>query len=330
MKMEKMKDKNRGITSFWLALFLPAMLIALIGCNEIFEKNIREDMVEILSPVDSTHSSSRLIYFLWNELEGADQYHLRIVSPDFTTTTEILVDTILTTTNYNYTFPNLGVYQWSLQAVNHGYETDTIEVRTLYIDSIDYSVESVVLLSPDDNAVSDTMVVYFEWDAFPGADHYLFEIGNPDFSTGTLVSQTLTKTNYNHTFTANETYEWRVSAFNSTGGQSQLNNTRILEVDTAISVVVGTPGLIEPLSGTVEQTEAAFRWGNQGSYDFDSIYIYEDSAQTTLLNGYPHESLNQRDTLVELDSAIYYWKVRSFSNSGSSSQFSDTWVIEFQ
>ena len=97
-------------------------LIQIAGCKDIFEKDITRDKVTIISPKDDIKPYGDSIKFVWEILDGADEYHITIVSPNFDTIQQYIHD-VKTIENRFTLFLNEGKYEWSVQAFNFGYES---------------------------------------------------------------------------------------------------------------------------------------------------------------------------------------------------------------
>lgn len=98
-----------------------AMLV--FGCDDIFVKNISSGIVILSAPADSvTVNASTTSKFLWESLEGAESYELRIAFPTVAQSQNILLDTTVSTTSLPYKLPK-GTYQWCVRASNSGYTT---------------------------------------------------------------------------------------------------------------------------------------------------------------------------------------------------------------
>src|SRR5258705_9410550 len=120
-----MKIKNLP----WLAI----IFFGFISCEDFIEKDISGKHVSILAPADGYISNSLTITFWWNELEGAEQYKLQIVKPNFAAIQDIIADTTLTDTRFTTTFAP-GTYQWRIKAMNNGGDSD-YSTRTFTVDS---------------------------------------------------------------------------------------------------------------------------------------------------------------------------------------------------
>ena len=101
-----------------------------VSCDDIFEKNIEKNTVEIISPHDSVILPKGDILFAWKSMEGALRYQLVIVEPTFDAVVQIVVDATVTVSDSSYVsiyqYPvNLdkGNYQWYLEAQNLNYSS---------------------------------------------------------------------------------------------------------------------------------------------------------------------------------------------------------------
>lgn len=105
--------------------FLPLLAIAtflLSACDDFLEKDISDKKVQVICPQDGAELHSNLLYFAWNEQEGAEKYHVRIVSPAFKNIQKYVCDTLLTSYKMELKLPK-GEYEWSVQAENFGYKS---------------------------------------------------------------------------------------------------------------------------------------------------------------------------------------------------------------
>lgn len=91
------------------------------GCEDIFVKDISDDLVYVISPVDSALCTGEKILFVWEKMKGAEHYQIVVVSPSFdkiSTTSDIVADTI----RAELSLPE-GKYQWSIYAYNSEYKS---------------------------------------------------------------------------------------------------------------------------------------------------------------------------------------------------------------
>ena len=105
-------------------LFFCALLAFLcMACEEILVvEDISEDTVAILAPTTDSVLAEGIISFSWSELEEAEQYRLQLATPTFENASQILLDSIITTTSFSKTL-EFGNYEWRIRAENSEYQT---------------------------------------------------------------------------------------------------------------------------------------------------------------------------------------------------------------
>ncbi|WP_442267060.1 hypothetical protein ACSIGC_05005 [Tenacibaculum sp. ZS6-P6] len=94
----------------------------LFSCEAIFVENISNKTVEVLAPKTGVTIDTGSITFSWNELEGADEYHLKIAKPNFLNANQIVLDTIITQRSFAENLIQ-GSYEWSVIGRNSEYES---------------------------------------------------------------------------------------------------------------------------------------------------------------------------------------------------------------
>ncbi len=80
----------------------------------------------------------------------------------------------------------------------------------------DISDKTVTILAPTNNAILDTLITTFTWEAIEDADNYYVQVATPNFEQATqiVIDTLLANTSYSKLLPANS-YEWRVRAENS-------------------------------------------------------------------------------------------------------------------
>ena len=102
-----------------------ALICALVifnSCEDIVVKDISNESLDLIGPPTELVASSQTFTFWWNELDGASNYQLLIVSPDKVEQVSVSLDTLLTTNKYSFLLPK-GKYEWCVRAINSGYKT---------------------------------------------------------------------------------------------------------------------------------------------------------------------------------------------------------------
>jgi len=71
-----------------------------MGCSEVFEPNLSEEKILIFSPSEGEIISNSEVQFNWSEVQDAINYHLQVAKPDFIGPHIIILDTLLTKTQF--------------------------------------------------------------------------------------------------------------------------------------------------------------------------------------------------------------------------------------
>lgn len=296
-----------------------AVILFSPSCKDIFERNLEKSSVTIQSPPDSYQSTTFTVNFWWDEVKGADEYRLQIVSPDFTNITQLVLDTPVTSNQFAYTL-NPGSYCWRVRAENNSSHTD-YATRCLSIDSApDLSAQQLVLASPANNFITTQSGISFKWYPLLNADDYRFELHAPDFN-GSLVIPVVILTD---TFSAvsglaEGTYQWGVRGQNTFSNTSFSIRTFIID-----ATAPATPVLLSPVNNdTLDGSSMDFTWSqpaDSGSAISDSLWIYSDTITWIPLKEYfTSATIQNVDTL---SAGVYFWDMMAIDAAGNKSSYS--------
>ena len=304
----KIQLKNKFILfAITLGLFM------LNGCEEFIEINLSGKQITILSPADNTETSTFSQTFWWEEVEGAGNYQLQIVKPNFSAIQQLIVDTTVSTTQFTYTLQP-GTYQWRIRAKNGSSQTSYFTYNLTIDSSLDLSGQPVVLISPTDNYFTNSFANSFNWQTLPSADSYILQI-----LSGTTVINTQTSTALvsNYIFAAEGVYQWRVFAQNTTSNSSYY--TRTITIDTAKPDL---PVPSYPLNDTITDDPIPFAWNSVETGITYQILVSTDSTFGSITK----DTITSDNFYNFYSSSIgiyYYWKVRSIDNASNYSQYCD-------
>ncbi len=184
-----------------------------------FELAPHEDIsaasINLVAPAAGYTTRDTEINFWWDELEGAQEYELQIVTPSFAAPQALKLDTTITGNTFQWT-ATPGVYEWRVRGINDQYATG-YSAREFNINGEpDLSSKQVNILSPA-NGVSTTLTTLtFWWDEVEGAESYVLQVVKPTFEAAThlIEDSELTENKKQLTLSAGE-YQWRVKAVNS-------------------------------------------------------------------------------------------------------------------
>jgi hypothetical protein len=297
-------------------LLMAISFLTLISCEEILmEKNISDKEVSLIAPVNNAQFYSTSVAFSWESITDATSYRLQIAKPNFTSPTQIVLDTLVTSTSYTKQL-TVGEYEWRVKGVNSAYETPYKNRFLTVVSNDDFQNNTVVLLTPSTNLITKVTTQSLSWQTIIGATSYQIQIY--DNSNTIVTDQTLTVTSLNYTFPEGS-YQWRVRASNGT--DQTLYTSRSILVDTTAP---NTPTLTSPLNASSQTAgQISFVWNRvpiSGSTEKDSIYIYTNSALTNLQS----KSEATSPFTATLATGTFYWYVKSVDQAGNTGTQSST------
>lgn len=306
-----------------IALQLAIPLALLIGsCTKDFVvKNISNDAVTILAPANNLNTPNNAITFWWEELDGAEKYNLQIVKPSFAAVQQLIVDTNVTGTKFNYTLQP-GTYQWRIKGVNNGGSSKYV-VYNLTIDTTsNLSSQLVIPIGPIDNFLTGNKTIAFSWNTLASAINYQIQILN---SSNTIIKDTTTiNNNYTCTINTGGTYTWKLRA-NNNFSISQFNTALTFTIDVTAP---GISVLNSPLNGAFVKDTTELKW-TRSSADtrYDSLYVSIDSSFTSIISsGKIYNTKIKISTLsptLPISTAYYWWKVKAIDSVGNKAGFSN-------
>ncbi|MBN2833702.1 MAG: hypothetical protein JXR48_01920 [Candidatus Delongbacteria bacterium] len=321
-----MKNKNH----YLIMLFI--ILTYLSSCTEIFETNITDSEVTLLSPIDSLSTYDNLHLFLWEEVEGANEYNLRIVRPSFANIENIILDTIITQTQFNFSL-NPGIYQWGVKASNVNYET-SYTIWNINIDTVnDLSLLTTSLNAPINNYMTNNTEISFSWNSIYGADTYYYEVIKTDWETGELQNAGFTENTYANVSLTEGVYFWGVKALDNYSQTETFYSVRSFTIDTTIPEI---PILIEPANNdtisenTLELPYISFKWirnSENSTPTSDSIRIFSDeNLENEVFSALVSDTTY---SYAFTQYGKYYWYVRSIDAAGNISTFNTNQIRTF-
>jgi len=105
-------------------LFILVLILVSTSCKHVIDEvRIYESSVELLAPSDAVVLSDTDVTFTWNSVDGASEYVIQIATPDFSSPSQIVTDSTVTTTSFSTTLLAATTYEWRVKAKNPNYET---------------------------------------------------------------------------------------------------------------------------------------------------------------------------------------------------------------
>lgn len=104
------------------------LLGIMTSCDDVFERDIENHKVEVVTPQNNATVLGGKVPFLWKRLRGARGYHLTIVSPSFRNASKLIADTVLWSDSVSEKLKYIhlmeqGRYQWSIRGINDAYSS---------------------------------------------------------------------------------------------------------------------------------------------------------------------------------------------------------------
>lgn len=205
------------------------------SCDEIFEDDITNESITIISPANQATLLNPTQTFWWDEIEEALFYDMQIATPNFTDSPNLILDTTLVDNQVVFSIGSLEKgqsYEWRVRGRNGSSETTFFTQSFFISNEIDLSTSQVLLTAP---ATNDTLNVNstsnaFSWQAITGAEGYQIELSTQfvvpfDPNPITLIVPNTTLTDFS-LLTNNTRYFWRVRATNALPSESLYSEIR--------------------------------------------------------------------------------------------------------
>jgi hypothetical protein len=297
----------------YLYILVLGFIILNNSCSDFIEPNLEKKNITLMSPPNNYRTTNMTNTFWWEEVKGATKYRLQIVDSNFNYIGRLVLDSPVTTNEFNYTL-TAGTFQWRVRAENSSSNTSYSQPRTLHIDSTpDLSNQTLVLVSPSNNIYTNTLGNTFKWTSMSSATDYRFQLIN--MSNNNTVADLIVQTDsFNYTLTQGQ-FKWQVRAQNASSNSPY--SSRIINVDTAPP---GAPTLNSPVDGSFQTNPVTLSWTRDANAIADSLYIYTDSLfTTTVISNY---ITNANYNFTGVTAQRYFWRVKSVDNAGNWSGFS--------
>ena len=224
------------------ALFI--LLVMLNACDDFLEKDISLVSVQLTSPIKGVNTADSVTTFLWQEVDGATNYHFQLVSPKFEAIQKLLIDTIVDYPHLNYKLAP-GHYQWKVNAQNVNYASVYAIDSFVVVPPFQIKNMLVELTSPEDLDVTNNNLVDFTWNKLENVQNYEFVIKKNSWKDSIHYSEqtikTLLKINLNDGI-----YFWGVAGVQIVNGIESKSNysTRVIYVN---SKAPAYPKITQPL-----------------------------------------------------------------------------------
>ncbi|MEO1032272.1 MAG: hypothetical protein AAFX55_12745 [Bacteroidota bacterium] len=305
------------------------LIIVTYTCDDILEEDISGDSIQTITPMDGAVIVGNNVQFIWQDLDGADDYRVQVLGQNQV----IVVDSLVSENQLEYTL-NEGSYQWRVKGENFAYETEyTFPINFSVEISDDLTNQNVILSTPSDNLYTNNTAITFTWSAISSASSYTVEIVRSNNGETTIYQESgVTATSLGiaaSLFDIDAEYIWKVKAINDTSETAF--SERSLFIDR---VVPNVPTLNTPGDNETASLTATFNWtngtdtGNVQSTITNTIEIASDINFNSLLLSDDTENNTYQYTFP--NTGVYYWRVKTYDLAGNQSDNSITRTLTIE
>lgn len=302
---------------YTLSLLFAGMCL-LSSCGDIIEPSISKSNVVLEAPSDHYQSTNYTINFWWDEVSNALSYHLQVVTPTFASPGSLVLDTIVKANKFSFNL-NPGNYQWRVMAENGSSQTVFTTPKSFSVAATSIKQQSVQLMSPANNLITNQSAAIFQWGSLYGATQYRFEIDTNNFvnESAVISNQVVPGQQINFTFPKDQVYQWRVRAENDTA-QSLWSAINTVTYDhTPPSAVT----LIAPTSGQTIPLPVSLQWASSLSAVKYKVYVFKSDSVSIYNANFPVQvsTTSYIFTLGNSGDKVY-WQVTALDAAGNESQ----------
>jgi hypothetical protein len=306
------------------ALFFMLLPLLFVGCDDIFEEDISDDIISVITPIEDQEIQGNVVNFRWNSIDGVDDYRLQIYNQQ----QAIIVDSLIYPENQSFSMIlSPGSYQWRVRGENFAYTTAyTFPVNFTVVSSEDLTNQAVILSSPSNSFYTNNDSTLFTWESLANAETYTFQLVRSLNGEETILEQTgISNTSLEVSqslFVIDAKYIWKVKAVNETSETNFSERSVYFDRNVPNQPILNTPSNDQIISNTT----VIFNWlngvdsGNVQS-DIENLIEISDSfnftsiinSSTVLSNTYQYD--------LEVP-GTYYWRVKASDIAGNESDYS--------
>ncbi len=299
-------------------IFLTICMI-LSGCFPILEKSIAAKRVVLDSPGPKVVLTDYTETFHWEPVDGALSYELQLVTPNFDTIRNFIVDSVLKKNQFTYSL-RPGWYQWQVKALNGSSETP-FSKGSFRVDSSSLSSQRVLLSSPNSGIFTNSSPINLSWQPLFEATGYQIDLDTAGFSGSGAPAFSYTTSSASIEFTplAERSYSWRVKGLSSSIN-SQYSAVSSFTFDKTPPHI---PVLISPIFGAKPTLPDTLTWGTISDAASYKVYLFMSDSVTLYSTLYPLK-LSQTNYIFSggIQNQKIFWSVSASDAAGNESKLS--------
>jgi len=305
-------------------MIVTLLYTCVIGCDDVFEENISDDVILAISPKGDEVIESNTVNFQWSSLDGANEFRIQILKKN---TEAIVVDSLLSD-NFLALPLVSGNYDWRVRGENFAYQTGYSFVESFVVESTnDLSDQNVFLNSPNEDIYINYSSIELDWLSLDAANSYTLQVNKNvnGVSSTVLLESDIVTTNYNldsEILDEDAVYTWRIHAVNDISQTNESIRTLFLDTTLPNQPILATPENDSTVFGSVD-----FIWnlgidtGEVQSLIESVIEISSDENFGTIIS----ISVSDDDTYQYTFDSVgqYYWRVKAIDEAGNEGVFSN-------
>jgi hypothetical protein len=307
----------------YLFLILTVSMGLISSCTDIIEPSISKITVVAEAPVDQYQSTSYTLNFWWDPVDNALSYHLQVVSPTFAAPGSLMLDTVIKKNTFSFNL-NPGNYQWRVMAENGSSQTAYTSPRSFNVAATSIKQQSVQLISPTNNLLTNQVKLTFQWSNLYGATKYHLEIDTNNFvnENSVVYDQELPGQQASITFPKDQIYQWRVRAENDTA-QAQWSTINQVTYD---HTPPGKVSLVSPANTSTVALPVTLNWNSVPTASKYKLYVYQSDGVTAYNQNFPMLlTATSYSFNLGISGDKVYWMVTALDAAGNESVASDQW-----
>ena len=180
------------------------------------------------------------------------------------------------------------------------------------IEVPDISEESVVIIAPANEAIIQSNITIFTWEAVENANDYVLQVAKPNFANAAqvLVDSTMSATTFSKELSPG-VYEWRIKAINS--GYETIYSINKFTVAEGEGLASNTLILTAPNNNFItNETAITLSWNDLTDATEYRVQVL-DAADESVLD----ETLKVTSIDATFTEGDFTWKVRAQNNTES-------------
>lgn len=304
-------------------IFFLIISLLFISCEDVFEEDITDDVIVVVSPKENTTIESNVVNFQWKDLEGAKKYRVQVLDLSET----VVIDSLVTKTNLNCPLAS-GTYKWKVRGENFAYESNYSAPSIFSMNvSDDLTNQQVVLSSPDNNIYFNTSAVTVKWQNLQAASSYSVEVVNTTSGESVYKDENVTQTSValsSSYLKEDAQYQWKVRGINSFSETLQFS-TRNFYIDTAVPSAPqnSLPATNATISNNITTTFSWVSPTDTGAVKSPLVYTIEFSNTEAFTSIY--FTTNTTTTSYQHAFTVvgdYYWRVKTTDAAKNTSAYS--------